>query len=479
VPIFEGQRARRDVVTFDQRAAGISSDMVTCFSTFENSLVELFQPAKLDSTKIEEIFGKCTGELKANGRNLSAYNTVENAKDVRAVMQALGYGDYNNYGIFYGTKLALEVMRSAPAGARLLVIDSVFPPNARAVDTIILPVQEGVLQVITQCAADAACAATFPDHEAPIQHVVVKLEKNPIPAARGRPEINVGTLISLFEDRNAYGHWPNTTCHMPLIVTEWDRGEPGTNDRLASGTTARARDGFELLKPFADKMTPDRATLRARIEAHLPSADIVPTLALLDALSDGDLAEVFAAVSKEARTICKLIVDMPDPMVVACTEDVPVNTREQMQSVVDGLKFRFLAKSDTVNDSLYPLCPFIPPALPFPGFHDAVKSDIPTLVMYVQRHPDLDRRGSAGRRGPEPRDRPGLSRSRTRRAGLFVMRQGYRSGFCRTTRRALGDRLHRDAEARVHPALRLISQPVRSPFGRHIARRQEWPATLC
>jgi pimeloyl-ACP methyl ester carboxylesterase len=462
VPIFEGHRARRDVVTFDQRAAGISSDMVTCFSTFENSLVDLFQRDKLDGAKIEEIFAQCTGELQANGRNLSAYNTVENARDVRAVMQALGYDGYNIYGISYGTKLALEVMRSAPQGVRSVVIDSVFPPNARAYDTNILPVQEGVQQVINQCAADTACAAAFPDLEATVQRVAVKLEKNPIPAARGRPEINVRTLISLFEDRNAYGHWPNTTGHIPLIVTEWDRGKTATYDLLASGATARAPDGGEMLQPFADKLTPDqtviarlllegaigakrdetftgyalrslsdslaksaqgvstlaqrldkamteaivatrskeqmlrfasayaalarqtpdRDTLRALIETYLPAADIVPTRALLDQLTDGDVAEVFAAVSKEARTIYRPIVDMLDLMVVACTEDVPFNTLGQMQAVVDGLKFKFLAKSDNVDDSLYQLCPHIPPALPFPGFHDAVKSDIPTLVMY-------------------------------------------------------------------------------------------------
>lgn len=462
VPIFEGHRARRDVVTFDQRAAGISSDMVTCFSTFENSIVELFQSDKLDSAKIEDIFAKCTGELKASGRNLSAYNTVENAKDVRAVVQALGYGDYNIYGISYGTKLALEVMRSAPEGVRSVVIDSVFPPNARAYDTNILPVQEGVQQVVSQCAADTACAAAFPDLEATIQRVAVKLEKNPIPAGRGRSEINVKTLIALFEDRNVYGHWPNVTGHIPLIVTEWDRGETGTYDLLSSGATARAPDGGEMLKPFGEKLTPDqtviarlllegaigsrrdeqftdyalkslsdsvakseqgvttlaqrldkamtdaivgtrskedmlrfaaayaalarqspdRATLRALIEGHLPAADISPTLALLDQLTDGDVAEVFAAVSKEARTIYKPIVDMLDLMVVACTEDIPFNSREQMQAVVDGLKFKFLAKSSNVDDSLYQLCPYITPALPFPGFHDAVKSDIPTLVMY-------------------------------------------------------------------------------------------------
>ncbi|MGL6208877.1 MAG: alpha/beta hydrolase, partial [Paracoccaceae bacterium] len=71
-----------------------------------------------------------------------------------------------------------------------------------------------------------------------------------------------------------------------------------------------------------------------------------------------------------------------DLMVVACTEDIPFNSRETMQRVVDGLKFKFLAQSDNVDGSIYDLCPYIPQALPFPGFHEAVTSDIPTLVLY-------------------------------------------------------------------------------------------------
>ena len=462
VPIFDGHRARRDVVTFDQRAAGISSDMVTCFSTFEESLVDLFHPERLDIAKQQEIFTACTAELEAEGRDLSAYNTVQNARDVQAIMQTLGYPVYNIYGISYGTKLALEVMRTAPEGVRSVVIDSVFPPNARAYDTNILPVQEGVQKVIDQCAADAACAAAFPDLEATIQRVAVKLGKNPIPAARGRPEITVTTLIKLFEDRNGFGHWPNTTGHIPLIVTEWDRGETGTYDRLASGATARPADPGEMLKPHSGQLTPEqtviarmlleeatvlkrgdavrgyavqglsdslarsaggatvlaermdqmmtqamirtgsreemlrfasdyasfarkapsRDALRALIADHLPAADIDPTLALLDQMTDADVAGVFTAVSREARTIYKPMVDILDLMVVACTEDMPFNSREGMQAVVDGLTFTWLAGSTYVDTSAYDLCPYIPPALPRPDFHEAVTSDIPTLVLY-------------------------------------------------------------------------------------------------
>jgi hypothetical protein len=99
--------------------------MVTCFSTFETSLLDLFQPARLDDSKQKEIVSKCTAELKEEGRDLSAYNTVQNARDVQAIMQTPGYPEYNIYGVSYDTKLALEVMRSAPEGLRSVVIDSV------------------------------------------------------------------------------------------------------------------------------------------------------------------------------------------------------------------------------------------------------------------------------------------------------------------------------------------------------------------
>jgi pimeloyl-ACP methyl ester carboxylesterase len=461
VPLWEGHRARRDVVTFDQRAAGISSDMVTCFSTFEENLLTLFSKDGLDAQQ-EAIFRSCTAELRQSGRDLSAYNTVQNARDVQAIMQTLGYADYNIYGVSYGTKLALEVMRTAPGGLRSVVIDSVFPPNARGYDTNILPVQETVQKVIDQCSADAACATAFPDLEATIQRVAVKLETTPIPAARGRPEITVSTLIGLFQDRNSFGHWPNTTAHIPLIVTEWDRGETATYDRLASGATARAPDPGEMLQPFAGRLTPEQAviarmlledatalrradairgyalqglsdslartasgatvlaarldqmmtqaiirtgareemlrfasdyasfarktpsrdTLRALITDHLPAADIDPALALLDQLTDGDIASVFGAVSREARTIYRPFVEVLDLMVVACTEDMPFNSAEGMNAVVAGLKFPWLAKSSYVDTSPYELCRYIDPVLPRPDFHEAVTSDIPTLVLY-------------------------------------------------------------------------------------------------
>lgn len=94
-PLWDSYRTRRDVVTFDQRAAGISSDMVTCFSTLGAGLPTLMGADKATDTFLAGLVRDCVEELKAGGRDFPSYTTVQNAKDVRALMQTLGYARYN------------------------------------------------------------------------------------------------------------------------------------------------------------------------------------------------------------------------------------------------------------------------------------------------------------------------------------------------------------------------------------------------
>lgn len=461
-PLWDSYRDRRDVITFDQRAAGISSDMVTCFGTLGANLVDFVKPGAMDDAKQVEFVSTCMDEVKTKGHDLTTYNSVQNAKDVRAVMSALGYPEYNLYGVSYGTRLALEVMRSAPEGLRSVVLDSVDPANARVYDTNIIPVQEGIQSMIDQCAADDICNAAYPDLQATVLRVADKLQKVPIPAARGRDEINLKTMIDLFESRNSAGRIPNTTGYIPLILTEWDRGETTTWDKFSSGALSAqqgsdamlrpylatlspeqaalarslldgalvqhsetatagkavqaladslnnsAKGGEELAKRFDDAVTqsiirtqspeemkrfviayaglatqkPDRAILRALVIDHLPATDIDPTLALLDQMTDAEVAAVFANISTEARGYYEPMVGVLDLAIVSCQEDMPFNSLDGMKAVNAGLKFPFLSQSSYADLGAYDLCTNIAPALPMANFHDAVVSDIPTLVLY-------------------------------------------------------------------------------------------------
>jgi pimeloyl-ACP methyl ester carboxylesterase len=287
VPIFDQFRARRDLVTFDQRAAGISSDMVTCLDTLGANIVSLMAPGALPETTPEiELFAQCMDEIRAKSGDITAYNTTQNALDTQALMRALGYPEWNLYGISYGTQLALEVMRSAPEGTRSVVIDSVFPTDVRGYDENIKPLQEAIQATLDQCAADPACAAAFPDLEGTLVRVADKLAASPIPAARGRAEITLKALVDLFDGRNSPSAFPRITAHAPLILTELDRGATKTWDLLTTGGTLRVPSTAERLA--AASLTPEQKALATLLldGAAARRADDAAMAAALSALSE-------------------------------------------------------------------------------------------------------------------------------------------------------------------------------------------------
>ena len=460
-PLFDGYRNRRDVVTFDQRAAGISSDMVTCFHTLGGDLFELLVPSAAADDMQTVFFKDCLAELAEQGTDLTAYNTYQNALDVRAVMQALGYPEYNIYGVSYGTTLGLEVMRSAPEGVRSVVLDSVSPPQAKVYEENAKPTQESIQAVLDQCAADAACAKAYPDLEAVLMRVAAQLQMAPIPAARGKPEVTIMTLIDLFAKRNTYGALPSATAYIPLILTEWDRGDTTTWDLVAAGATAAPPGTAQRLQPFVGRLTPDQKTLagllfemaasearedqgqyaavqalaeslkaksagasdlmgrfgdllqasivgrkskdatlsflraiaalvpmspskevlRDLVADHIPPADQPDILAVLDLMTDADVAAFFADVSEQARSSWAGYVAGVDLFIVACQESVPFNTRAGFEAFSASLKFPFLNLDTKEQAEMFEICALFPPA-PRQGYHDPVTSDIPALVLY-------------------------------------------------------------------------------------------------
>jgi pimeloyl-ACP methyl ester carboxylesterase len=225
-------------------------------------------------------------EIKAKSGDITAYNTTQNALDTQALMRALGYEEWNLYGISYGTQLALEVMRSAPEGTRSVVIDSVFPTDVRAYDENIKPLQEAVQATLDQCAADQGCAAAYPDLEGTLVRVAERLQATPIPAARGRAEITLKALVDLFDGRNSPGAFPQITAHVPLILTELDRGETTTWDMLTTGGTRRVPTTAEWLATAT--LTPDQKALATLLldSAAARRADDAAMATALSALSD-------------------------------------------------------------------------------------------------------------------------------------------------------------------------------------------------
>jgi pimeloyl-ACP methyl ester carboxylesterase len=149
-------------------------------------------------------------------------------------MQALGFPSYNIFGTSYGTKLGQEVMRSAPDGLRAVILDSVWPVQVPMYDLMGLPLAENIRSLFDRCAADAACAAAYPDLEARFWALWAKLEVAPLPSAQG--PISGRSLAILLIGRNNYSPvGQRYTGYLPKMIAELEKGDPRTFEEISAG----------------------------------------------------------------------------------------------------------------------------------------------------------------------------------------------------------------------------------------------------
>jgi pimeloyl-ACP methyl ester carboxylesterase len=238
---FEHLRGRRDVVAFDQRGVDQSAAAESrCFDTLASDPEALVQATKgLGDTVAltRKMTRACLDEIAALGADITKINTWQNAQDVQAVMQTLGYPTYNIYGISYGTKLGQEVMRSAPEGLRSVVLDSVAPVQAAIYDTLALPHAEAIQGIFDACSADAKCAAAYPDLKNRFWALFTGLDPTAGPPGPG--EVNPGALYELVDGRNNWkAQRQGLTGYVPNIVAELEAGDINTLNALSSGQIA-------------------------------------------------------------------------------------------------------------------------------------------------------------------------------------------------------------------------------------------------
>lgn len=219
--IFRPWRDRRDVVMFDQRSAGISGLSANCANMLSSNAYDMIRPDS--ATTLPELARACVGELEQQGVPLSVYNTTQNALDVPDVVKALGYGDYNLYGISYGTKLALEVMRVAPQGVRSVIIDGVAPSWINLYNSFAQKNDEAVQIVVDQCAADKACNDAYPDLGRIFNETLEKAAKGEI-VFQGQKMPVEGVALPIISRNGKYDSLP-VTRYIPAYVYELWRGK--------------------------------------------------------------------------------------------------------------------------------------------------------------------------------------------------------------------------------------------------------------
>jgi pimeloyl-ACP methyl ester carboxylesterase len=173
-------RAERDVVFYDQRGTGYS-EPAFCPEVTDERVHAFFLGlrAQQRSERMQAVLARCAETMRAQGVDLSQVNSVASALDLRDLRRALGYAEWNLFGVSYGSTLALEAMRSAPEGIRSAMLDGPAPPNARWLAEQAANFADVVRRLADACASDAACRAFAPGLEERIWRTVEELDREP------------------------------------------------------------------------------------------------------------------------------------------------------------------------------------------------------------------------------------------------------------------------------------------------------------
>ena len=171
-------RRKRDVVIVSQRGAGGSTPNLDCFGPRS-------EPAKARRRAVteeqeREILARCRNGLDRRKIDLGQYSTPALADDVADLAAAMSLPKINIYGVSYGTRWALEVMRRHPDLVRAAVLDGVYPPQVNGEQNEADIVRRAFDRLYADCAADALCRGRHPDLRATVEGAIEAANARPI-----------------------------------------------------------------------------------------------------------------------------------------------------------------------------------------------------------------------------------------------------------------------------------------------------------
>lgn len=173
---------QRDFIMFDQRGIGYSKPALDCTEIVDLAYETLDQDLSADESN--KLYGeatmKCRERLAGEGVNLAAYTSAANAADLNDLRIALGYDEWNLYGISYGTRLALTEMRDFPEGIRSVILDSTVPLQIDINVDIPANADRALKTLFAGCAADEACNKSFPNLKQTFYDLVDRLNEEPV-----------------------------------------------------------------------------------------------------------------------------------------------------------------------------------------------------------------------------------------------------------------------------------------------------------
>lgn len=220
----------RDLVIFNQRGTRYAEPDLSCTESFDAAADILAMPPDDAERESLALLQACYDRLVTDGVDVSAYNSIQNAADVEAIRQALGYDEYNFYGVSYGTLLGLHLLRDHPQHLRSAILDGVVPTDLNFTLKVAANTDRVFTEIFNTCAQDAECSAQYPDLEKRFFAVVDDLNTSPISISLQDPETGQRAAARLDGDTlvevlfQAF-YLPNSYAYFPKLVANLEAGD--------------------------------------------------------------------------------------------------------------------------------------------------------------------------------------------------------------------------------------------------------------
>jgi len=122
----------------------------------------------------------CKKQYDVQGYNLTTYTTNQIVDDLAALMPLLGHEQWSLFGVSYGTRLGLTMMRRHGARVTSAVLDSLSPPEALPDIDYAEQLNRSLRAMFEDCARDDDCGLAFPDLESAYENVLQNLQSTPL-----------------------------------------------------------------------------------------------------------------------------------------------------------------------------------------------------------------------------------------------------------------------------------------------------------
>jgi len=151
--------------------------------------------------------------------DLPSYNTAYNADDVDDLRRVLGIAKLNLYGISYGSRLGLEVLRRHGGNVRAAVIEGLVPSSTQWHAEIPASAYSAITALNASCAAAGACGTTFGDLVAKFTAGFDALNAQPVDVEFQGSTIPLdgytyaGLLFRVMYSKSSY-------AYLPLVISD-------------------------------------------------------------------------------------------------------------------------------------------------------------------------------------------------------------------------------------------------------------------